>query len=359
VGRVHNFAAGPAALPEAVLARIREDLPEYRGCGMSVMEMSHRGAGFRAIAEAAEARLRALLAIPEDYRVLFLQGGASLQFSAVALNLSEAGQVVDYLDTGYWSGRAIAEARRFCEVNVVASGAPGGYRAVPAREGWRLTPGAAYLHCTPNETIGGVELHQVPEVGATPLVADMSSTLLSRPLEVGRFALIYAGAQKNLGIAGLTVVIVRAGLLGRARAITPRLLDYRVQAEAGSLANTAPTFAWYVAGLLFEWIAEQGGLAALGERNRRKAERLYVAIDASALYHNGVEPGARSWMNVPFTLAEPALEAAFLAAAREAGLVGLEGHRSTGGLRASLYNAVPEAAVEALVAFMGEFERLH
>ena len=357
MSRVFNFGAGPAALPLEVVEQIREDLPEYRDSGMSVMEMSHRGAGFKAIAETAEARLRALLGVPDDYHVLFLQGGASTQFAAVPLNLAAAGAVVDYVDTGAWSRKAIAEARRFTEVNIAASSRDSGCDRIPGA--WSPDPRAAYLHYTPNETIGGVEFHQPPTVGEVALVADMSSTILSRPIDVERFALIYAGAQKNIGIAGLTVVIVRRELCGRARAETPRMLDYQVHAAAGSLDNTAPTFAWYVAGLVFEWIEGCGGLAAMAARNQAQAARLYRAIDASSMYANPVQPDSRSWMNVPFTLADPSLDGDFLHAASAAGLVGLKGHRSVGGMRASLYNAMSDDGVVALIELMAEFERTH
>ncbi len=357
--RPFNFSPGPATLPEAVLDRAREEMLDYAGSGMSVMEMSHRGTHFSAIAEAAEADLRELLSVPGHYRVLFLQGGATGQFAAVPLNLLGERDGADYLDTGSWSRKAIAEARHHCRVNVVASGRDGGYTSIPGPESWRLDPGAAYLHYTPNETIGGVEFHTVPEAGAVPLVADMSSTLLSRPLDVGRFGLIYAGAQKNIGPAGLTVVIVREDLLGRARETVPGVLDYRLQAENGSMYNTPPTYAWYLAGLVFQWIKAQGGLDGMAARNRRKAETLYRAIDASDFYSNPVDPAARSWMNVPFILADARLDKVFLEASRSAGLLNLKGHRSVGGMRASLYNAMPQAGVDALIAFMGEFERRH
>jgi phosphoserine aminotransferase len=359
MARIFNFSAGPAMLPLPVLERAREELLDFAGCGMSVMEVSHRGAEFKDVAQRAEARLRELLAIPAEYRVLFLQGGAQLQFSAVPLNLLPEGAVADYADTGSWSAKAIAEARRYGRVNVVASPRTGGYGDIPDPATWERAAGAAYLHYTPNETIDGVEFHFIPDAAGVPLVADMSSTILSRPLEVSRFGLIYAGAQKNIGIAGLTVTIVHADLLGRARSCTPTLLDYAVQAESGSMANTAPTFAWYVAGLVFDWLAEQGGLEAMAGRNRRKAETLYDAIGTSNFYANPVAEHCRSWMNVPFTLADPGLDGTFLAEAKAAGLSGLKGHRSVGGMRASIYNAMPQEGVDALVEFMGDFERRH
>jgi len=359
LSRVYNFSAGPAMLPEPVLRQVREELLDWHGSGMSVMEMSHRGKAFRSIAEQAEADLRELLGIPGHYRVLFLQGGASLQFAAVPLNLLREGASADYVVTGSWSKKALAEARRLGRVRVAASTEEGGFTTVPSPEAWELDPGAAYVHYTPNETIQGVEFHWIPETGEVPLVADMSSTLLSRPLDVTRFGLIYAGAQKNIGPAGLTLVIVREDLVGRARPGIPTLLDYATQAEAGSMYNTPPTFAWYVAGLVFRWIREQGGLAAMAERNRRKAAKLYAAIDGSGFYANPVDPAARSWMNVPFTLADPSLDGLFLQEAEAAGLTTLQGHRSVGGMRASLYNAMPEEGVDALVQFMAEFERRH
>lgn len=355
MSRVFNFSAGPAVLPEPVLARARDELTDWHGHGMSVMEMSHRGKDFTGIAEQAEADLRTLLGIPDDYAVLFVQGGASQQFAMVPLNLLPEGGTADYLDTGTWSDKAIEEAARFGRVNVVASSRDTRYTTIPARTDWRLDPGAAYVHYTPNETIVGVEFHAPPEVGGRPLVADMSSTILSRPVDVSKFALIYAGAQKNIGPAGLTVVIVRRELLGRARAQCPTMLDYAVFAQHGSMYNTPPTFGWYLAGLIFGWLLEQGGLPAMAERNARKAAKLYGYLDASGFYRNPVDPACRSWMNVPFRLADESLDAVFLKEAAAAGLVGLAGHRIVGGMRASLYNAMPEAGVDALIAFMQDF----
>jgi phosphoserine aminotransferase len=354
--RVFNFSAGPAAIPLPVLERARDELLNCQGSGMSVMEMSHRGKEFLAIAGRAEADLRRLLDIPAGYRVLFLQGGASLQFSAVPFNLAAPDARADYLVTGDWSKKALAEGRRFVDARVAADSADNRHTEIPDPAGWELSSDAAYLHYTPNETIGGVEFHFIPESRA-PLVADMSSTLLSRPLDVGRFGLIYAGAQKNIGPAGLALVIVREDLVGRARAGTPVMMDYAQQAENGSMLNTPPTWAWYIAGLVFEWLLEQGGLAEMERRNRRKAETLYAAIDASDFYANPVAQHCRSWMNIPFTLADPALDAKFLEQAKAAGLLTLKGHRSVGGMRASIYNAMPQEGVDALVAFMREFER--
>jgi phosphoserine aminotransferase len=354
--RVFNFSPGPAALPLEVLEQVREELTDWRGSGMSVMEMSHRGKAFVSIAETAEADLRELLAVPKNYKVLFLQGGATGQFAGVPMNLTTPETTVDYVNTGQWSKKGIGEAKHYAKVNVAAdAGEP--YASVPAFASWKLTPDAAYLHYTPNETIGGVEFHFVPEAGSVPVVADMSSTILSRPIDVSKFGLIYAGAQKNIGPAGLTLVIVREDLLGRARKGTPAFMDYTAMAKDGSMLNTPPTFAWYIAGLVFQWLKRHGGLAAMGERNRAKATTLYGAIDSSSFYKNPVAKDARSWMNVPFTLAKADLEKTFAEEAKKVGLVTLEGHRSVGGMRASLYNAMPMDGVTALVGFMKEFER--
>jgi phosphoserine aminotransferase len=355
--RVFNFAAGPAMLPLEVLEQVRSELTDWHGAGSSVMEVSHRSKAFIEAAQAAESDLRELLGIATNYRVLFLQGGASAQFSAIPLNLASADAVVDYLDTGAWSKKALAEARRYCRVNIAADEAASGYCTVPDARTLKLTAAAAYVHYTPNETIDGVEFPYIPDTAEVPLVADMSSTLMSRPFEVSRCALIYAGAQKNIGPAGLTVVIVRDELLDRARPGTPAVWNYAAIAAQGSMLNTPPTFAWYVAGLVFKWLKTQGGLAAMGERNRAKAELLYGAIEASGFYRNPVAENCRSWMNVPFTLATSTLDRKFLSAAAAAGLTNLEGHRSVGGMRASLYNAMPLAGVAALTAFMQEFER--
>jgi len=354
---VYNFSPGPAVLPREVLEQARDELLDWRGGGMSVMEVSHRGKAFVACAAEAEADLRELLAIPPGYKVLFMQGGATLQFAAIPLNLSSADSVVDCVITGHWSKKASAEVPRYCRANIAADAAGSSYCDIPPQSAWRLTPGAAYLHYTPNETIGGVEFPFVPDVTA-PLVADMSSTILSRPIDVGRFGLIYAGAQKNIGPAGLCVVIVREDLLGRARANTPSVLDYKLVADDNSMLNTPPTFAWYFAGLVFKWLKRQGGLGRMREINQAKAASLYQAIDGSGgFYRNPVAPACRSWMNVPFTLAKPELDKTFIAEARAAGLVNLEGHRSVGGMRASLYNALPPAGVATLVEFMREFAR--
>lgn len=357
MGRVFNFSAGPAMLPEPVLRQAREEMLDWNGSGMCVAEMSHRGKEFVSIAEQAEADLRELLDIPDDYRVLFLQGGASSQFAMVPLNLLRGVKTADYLNTGSWSKKAIAEARRYATVNVAATTEDSRFTRAPAQDELRLSPDAAYVHYTPNETIEGVELSYVPETGDTPLVADMSSTLLSRPIDVSRYGVIYAGAQKNIGPAGLTIVIVRADLIGQPMDATPTMFDYRVHAENGSMYNTPPTYAWYLAGLVFRWLKDLGGLDSMAVINERKAEALYGAIDTSGFYSNPVQADSRSWMNVPFTLASPELDDAFLKEAKAAGLTTLKGHRSVGGMRASIYNAMPEAGVQALIDFMREFER--
>jgi len=358
MSRVFNFSAGPAALPAEVLEQLRDEMLDWHGQGMSVMEMSHRGKAFVGIAEQAEADLRELMAIPANYKVLFLQGGATAQFAAVPLNLARPDSVGDYVNTGAWSKKAIGEAKRFCKVNIAAD-AGGNYSSIPPRAEWKLTPGAAYVHYTPNETIGGVEFHEVPDVGDVPLVADMSSTILSRPIDVTRFGVIYAGAQKNIGPAGLVVVIVRDDLCGRGRAELPTVFDWTAMAGDGSMLNTPATYSWYVAGAVFQWIKRQGGLAAMERLNRAKAEKLYGAIDGSGFYRNPVARECRSWMNVPFTLPSAEHDKPFLEGAKAAGLVTLAGHRSVGGMRASIYNAMPMAGVEALVGYMAEFQRKH
>jgi len=357
MARKFNFSAGPAMLPTAVIERAQWELPEWNGSGMSVMEMSHRSKEYMSIAAKAEQDLRDVMEIPDNYKVLFLQGGASSQFAMIPLNLLGDKQSADYLNTGMWSKKAIAEAKRYCTVNIAADTSGDGFTTVPTQTELNLNPDAAYVHYTPNETIGGVEFDYIPETGDVPLVADMSSTILSRPIDVSRFGLIYAGAQKNIGPAGLTIVIIRDDLLGKAAEITPAMFNYQIHADNGSMYNTPPTYSWYMAGLVFEWIREQGGLAAIGEINRRKAAKLYAAIDDSDFYANPVPPNGRSWMNVPFTLADAGLDADFLAGAAERGLITLKGHRSVGGMRASIYNAMPEAGVDALVAYMQEFER--
>ncbi|GLK88919.1 phosphoserine aminotransferase [Pseudomonas turukhanskensis] len=357
--RAFNFCAGPAALPEAVLQRAQAELLDWNGKGLSVMEMSHRSDDYVAIAEKAEQDLRDLLAIPSNYKVLFLQGGASQQFAEIALNLLPEDGTADYIDTGIWSKKSIEEARRYGNVNVAASAKPYDYFAIPGQNEWQLTKDAAYVHYASNETIGGLQFDWIPETGDVPLVVDMSSDILSRELDVSKFGLIYAGAQKNIGPSGLVVVIVREDLLGRARSSTPTMLNYKVAADNGSMYNTPATFSWYLSGLVFEWLKEQGGVAAMEQRNRAKKELLYGAIDASSLYSNPIAVNARSWMNVPFRLADERLDKAFLAGADARGLLNLKGHRSVGGMRASIYNAVGLDGVQALVAYMAEFEKEH
>ena len=356
--RTHNFSAGPAALPTEVLQQASEEMLDYQGSGMSVMEMSHRSATFVDIAARAEADLRELMGVSDDYHVLFLQGGATGQFAGIPLNLTQPGDTVDFIDTGSWSKKAIKEAGKYCQVNVAASSSDSNYDRIPDQQQWQLSADAKFLHVCSNETIGGVQFKQFPQ-GAVPLVADMSSDILSRPVDVDQFGLIYAGAQKNIGPAGLTVIIVRKDLCGQARSETPTFLDYAVQADADSMSNTPPTYSWYLAGLVFEWAKAQGGLDAIAEQNAAKAKLLYDAIDGSNFYTAPVQQAVRSTMNVPFTLADAELDKAFLSGAEDRGMFNLKGHRSVGGMRASIYNAVPMAAVESLVNFMSEFENEH
>ncbi len=357
--RVFNFAAGPATLPLEVLEQARQELTNWHSTGMSVMEISHRSKAFIAVAQEAEGLLRELLGVPSYYKVLFLQGSATGQFAGIPMNLAGPESAVDYVNTGAWSKKAIGEAKRYCKVNVAADEAASNYNTVPEQRALRLTPGAAYVHYTPNETIGGVEFPYVPDTGSVPLIADMSSTILSRPIDVSKFGLIYAGAQKNIGPSGLCILIVREDLIGKARPGTPSIWDYKAMSDEGSMLNTPPTFGWYFAGLVFKWLKKHGGVAAIAERNRTKAERLYRAIDESGFYRNPVAKNCRSWMNVPFTLARPELDKIFLTEAGAAGLTNLEGHRSVGGMRASIYNAMSLEGVDALIAFMQDFQRLH
>lgn len=354
---IYNFSAGPAVLPKEVLLQAQDEMLDWHGSGMSVMEMSHRGKEFLQIAHEAEADLRELLAIPAGYKVLFLQGGAHSQFAMIPLNLLHGRTSADYINTGIWSEKAIAEAGRFCDVNVAASSADRNFTYAPAQGEWRLNPDAAYVHYTSNETIGGVEMFWTPETGDVPLVADMSSHILSRPVDVSRYGLIYAGAQKNIGPAGLTIVIVREDLIGKARAVTPTMLDYKTHADNDSMYNTPPTYGIYIAGLVFKWLKARGGLAEMEKTNILKAAVLYDYLDASDFYHSPIAVENRSRMNVPFTLKDPALDAAFLQQAGERGLLQLKGHKLVGGMRASIYNAMPVEGVQALVAFMREFER--
>ena len=354
MARTHNFSAGPAALPTDVLAQAAEEMLDFQGSGMSVMEMSHRSKTFVDIAATAEQDLRDLFAISDDYHVLFLQGGATGQFASVPMNLTNPDDTIDFVDTGAWSIKAIKEAGKYCHVNVAASSSDSNYDHIPNADSWQLSDDATLLHVCSNETIGGVQFQEFPE--HKTLVADMSSDILSRPVNIDDFGLIYAGAQKNIGPAGLTVIIVRKDLCGSARSITPTFLDYAVQADADSMSNTPPTYAWYLAGLVFKWVKANGGLAGMAAQNQAKADLLYNAIDASNFYSAPVALADRSIMNVPFTLADAALDADFLAQAEALGMFNLKGHRSVGGMRASIYNAVPMESVQALVTFMGEFE---
>ena len=358
MARPWNFSAGPAMLPEAVVDSIREELPDYRSTGISMLEMGHRTEIFAELIAQTEADLRALMDIPERYSILFLHGGASLQFAMVPLNLLGGHERASYVNTGMWSAKALKEAGRMCQVHVAADAAVSNYTAIPPASQWQVPTDSAYLHYTVNETIGGVEFHWVPHIEQVPLVADMTSMILSRPVDVRHHALIYAGAQKNLGIAGLALVIVDQTFLQPVPAGTPSMLDLRTHIQAGSLYNTPPIFAWYVTSRMLAWVKAGGGVAGFAERNRRKAALLYDAIDASNLYRNPVQRDCRSWMSVPFTLADHSLEELFLREAAHAGLLGLAGHRSTGGLRACIYNSMPEAGVQQLVEFMREFERV-
>ncbi len=357
--RVHNFAAGPAVLPEPVLEQAAQEMLDWHGSGTSVMEMSHRGKEFIGIAAQAESDLRELMAIPKNYKVLFLQGGATLQFAAVPMNLLRGKKSADYVNTGEWSKKAIKEAKRYCAVNVAASSEDKNFSYAPKQAAWKLNADAAYVHYTSNETIGGVEFHWVPDTGSVPLVADMSSHILSRPMDVSKYALIYAGAQKNMGPAGLTIVIVRDDLIGGALPVTPSVLDYKAQAGADSMLNTPATYAVYIAGLVFRWLKQQGGLQAMERVNRAKAAILYDFLDQTEFYYSPVAREDRSLMNVPFRLKNDALDAEFLKQAQAAGLRELKGHRSVGGMRASIYNAMPAAGVKALVDFMREFQSRH
>jgi phosphoserine aminotransferase len=360
VSRIWNFSAGPAALPLAVLERAQRDMLDWNGSGASVMEQSHRGKRFGELAAQTEADLRQLMAIPDDYAVLFLQGGATQHFAQIPMNLAGENDSADYLITGHWGEKAASEAAPYVRVNVAASSKAQNYLRMPSREAWQLDPNAAYVHYTSNETIHGVEYHDVPDVGSVPLVADMSSNILCEPIDVSRFGLIYAGAQKNIGPAGFVVMVVRRDLLQRATRPMARILRYAEHAANGSMLNTPNTWGWYITGLTLQWLKEQGGLAAMAERNRAKAERLYQAIDGSGgYYRNPVDVAARSRMNVPFTLHDSALDAAFLQESEAAGLMALKGHKALGGMRASLYNAVPLEAVDALTGFMQDFARRH
>ncbi|GAB6141861.1 3-phosphoserine/phosphohydroxythreonine transaminase [Methylosoma difficile] len=359
MSRVFNFSAGPSAFPEAVLEQAQRELLEWRDSGMSVMEMSHRGKHFSIIAEELESDLRQLLAVPENYQVLFLQGGASAQFSLIPQNILKDKTKACYIKTGAWSEKAIKDAAAYCEVVVSASSEASKFTSIPNPDEWQLDQDAAYLHYTSNETIHGVEFGEIPDSQGLPLVSDMSSNILSRKIDVSRFGLIYAGTQKNMGPAGVTVVIVRDDLVGFAQKTTPSVFNYAEQAKNQSMLNTPATYNWYLVGLVLKWLQGQGGVKAIEQRNIAKAGLLYSAIDESSLYHNPVEVSARSRMNVPFILADESLDKPFLAAAEANGLFELKGHRSVGGMRASIYNAMPEEGVKALIDFMAEFERTH
>ncbi len=355
MSRAYNFSAGPAALPEEVLRQAQAELLEWGGARASVMEVSHRGKAFIAMAEEAERDLRELLSVPANYKILFLQGGATQHFAQLPMNFAQRGQAVDYVLTGDWSEKAAKEARAWADVRIAASSSNSNYDRIPARETWQLSADAAYVHITPNETIRGVEFHAVPDVGNVPLIGDVSSTILSRPLDVSRYAVLYAGAQKNIGPSGLVVMLVRDDLLDRCPGNIAKIFNYAEHAAQGSMLNTPNTWGWYLAGLVFKWVKAQGGVAAMAQRNRAKAELLYDYIDGSAYYRNPVEHSARSWMNVPFTLPSEELDARFLKESEAAGLLALKGHRAVGGMRASIYNAMPLEGVQALVDFMRDF----
>ncbi len=355
--RVFNFSAGPAILPEAVLKQAAAEMLDFGGTGTSVMEMSHRSKAFIDIHARAEADLRELLAIAKNYKVLFMQGGAAGQFGIIPMNLLNGKTSADYVYTGQWSKKAISEGKKFCKVNIAASSEDRNFTYAPPQSAWKLDPNAAYVHYTSNETIGGVEFHWAPDTGNVPLVVDASSHILSRPLDVSRFGLIYAGAQKNIGPAGLTIVIVRDDLIGHAMPITPEVFNYKIQADADSMINTPPTYAIYIAGLVFDWLKKQGGLAAMEKTNVAKAKLLYDYLDQSEFYQQPVNKADRSRMNVPFRLKSEAMDDAFLKQAKAANLIELKGHRSVGGMRASIYNAMPIEGVQALVAFMHDFEK--
>jgi phosphoserine aminotransferase len=360
VSRLWNFSAGPAALPQAVLERAQRELLDWQGCGASVMELSHRGKRFMGLAQQAEADLRELFDVPENYAVLFLQGGATQHFAQIPMNLASEGASADYIVTGHWGEKAASEAAPYVKVNIAASSKGEQYLRLPPRASWQLDESAAYVHYTPNETIHGVEFHDIPDVGDVPLVADMSSDILSGPIDVSKFGLIYAGAQKNIGPSGLVVMIIRRDLLERATRPMARIFRYADHAANDSMLNTPNTWGWYLAGLTFQWLKEQGGLEVVRARNDAKASLLYQTIDGSdGFYRNPVEHASRSRMNVPFTLHDSALDADFLAESETAGLLALKGHKAIGGMRASLYNAVPIEAVQALVAFMQDFAKRH
>lgn len=359
MARIYNFSAGPSMMPEAVLLKAQQEMLDWQGCGMSVMEMSHRGKHFMAIAETMKNDLIELMAIPENYKVLFLQGGATAQFAMIPQNILNGKQTAGYVNTGAWSTSAIKEASKYCQVEIVASSEASKFTTIPEAEQWQIDASAAYLHYTSNETIHGVEFNHIPDVGDLPLVCDMSSNILSRSVDVSRYGIIYAGTQKNMGPSGVTVVIVREDLVGLAPKSVPAVFNYEQQAKSDSMLNTPATYNWYLLGLVLQWLKGEGGIAEIEQRNIRKAEKLYQAIDQSSIYRNPVDIACRSRMNIPFVLADAALDKEFLALAAERGLSTLAGHRSVGGMRASIYNAMPEAGVDALIEFMAEFERTH
>ena len=354
--QAYNFSAGPAMLPKPVLLKIQEELIEYQNSKASVMEISHRGVDFMEAAEKSEKDLRTLLKIPDYYKVLFLQGGASSQFSMVPINLLRGGTKANYANTGHWSVKAIAEAKRYCDVNVCTDSSGNNFTDIEDFQNWKVDEDASYLHYTPNETIAGLEFDYIPDV-SMPIAADMSSTILSREIDVSKYGVIYAGSQKNIGPSGLTIVIVREDLIGSVIDGQPKLFDYATQANNDSMFNTPATFPWYAAGRVFEWLKEQGGLSAIQKINETKAETLYRAIDNSDFYSNPVSVKYRSWMNIPFLLADEKLNSLFLERSKDADLLALKGHRSVGGMRASIYNAMPQDGVDALVSFMKDFEK--
>jgi phosphoserine aminotransferase len=358
--RVYNFSAGPATLPDAVLEQARDELLDWRGVGASIVELSHRGSEFMGVAAEAEADLRQLMAIPDDYAVLFLAGGATTAQALVPLNFAAPGQAADYVVSGHWGKTAIRQARHCVDARIAATSEPEGFHDIPPRAQWQLSPDAAYVHITANETIHGVEFRETPDVGDVPLVADFSSSIASEPIDVSRYGVIYAGAQKNLGPVGVTVVIVRRDLLAREGQPRADIFDYRSHVKGESMLNTPPTWNWYLAGLVFKWMLAQGGTEEFARRNARKADILYAAIDGSGgFYRNDVAPAARSRMNIPFFLHDSSLDKAFLAESSAAGLIALKGHRALGGMRASIYNAMPEAGVRALAEFMADFRERH
>lgn len=360
MSRAYNFSAGPATLPEAVLQQAQSELLDWHGVGASIVELSHRGPEFMQVAAEAEADLRALMSIPDDYAVLFLAGGATTAQALIPLNFAAPGQAADYVVTGHWGKTALKQAKPYVDLNIAASGEPNGFRDIPPRAEWQLSPDAAYVHYTANETIHGVEFRDIPDTGDVPLVADFSSSIVSEPLDVSKFGIIYAGAQKNLGPVGISVVVVRRDLLERSGQPRADIFDYRSHLKGESMLNTPPTWNWYLAGLVFKWMLAEGGVEEFARRNARKSALLYEVIDGSGgFYRNEVAAAVRSRMNVPFFLQDEALDKPFLSEAQQAGLISLKGHRALGGMRASIYNAMPEAGVQALAGFMRDFQQRH